>query len=552
VVSIPRSSSYGFPVRLPRSNYTQIRFTPTDGFDDQADIQSSPGSLSSGQNVWIWQGKLTPRPRLAQLGTSNPLADQPVGAFIYDDVGGARYPVVASKGTISYLDGTTWTALTYVSGTSNRPLSGSVNDPIFGTSVYLPRADTNLGAFTNGVDPVFVWGGPSNNTGVSTLTQAPICEDLVATDTRLLFWNIRYLSTTSQLVTRVTWTVKGNPEDSTSVGAGYQDLLDMRGAGTRCFARQEEVLLATDQEIWRGRSVGPPFDFQFEPLSRVIGMPSPRGAINTPDGLFWMGNDFMVYRLDPSFLGQIEPVGKTIQQTFHNSIADLSSVFFGYHADSRQLSVYYTDSVGTTPQRAMTLNTLTGTWTPQKFTHHLVTSFLGPQSTGSAGASGTTLWGQLVGTFAAQTLTYAQLGGGTSSGAATSNFAECLCSSGGTVYSMAHPSVQSTDDGTAVLHDATLGPLFVEPSDRRKYVDTIRLDVRADAASTLSVALSPDLGQTFPSEQTIAVSVQSATTQTVTRWGQSGTYHTIRLRSTGGTWEVNGIVVRAKVEGESF
>jgi hypothetical protein len=170
-------------------------------------------------------------------------------------------------------------------------------------------------------------------------------------------------------------------------------------------------------------------------------------------------------------------------------------------------------------------------------------------STTGGSSSSATQWNQLIGTFAAQTMTYAQLLGGTGSGGEA---IEGAISSGGTAFVFRHPVDQATDDGTAVTHEVTLGPLFVGMPERRKYVDTIRLDGRADAASTLSVALSANLGNTFPSEQAVTMSVQSTTSQAVTRWGLGGTYHTARLRSTGGAWEVTGLSVRAKIEGEAL
>lgn len=540
MVGIPRQSLVGFPVKLPKSAYTQVRVAPVDGYTDSPDLQTSPGSITSGRNVWIWQNRLQPRPRLQQLGTSNPLGDAPTGAFVYNDVNGAPYVVVASTDTVSYLNGSTWQPLTYVSGTSNLPLSGGANDLVFGASVYLPRADTNLGIITNGVDPLFAWGGPSNGTGFSTLTQAPIAKDVALYDTRCMAWNVRYLSSTSQLVTRIQWSVKGNPEDWTSIGAGYQDLFDMAGVGTRVIARIDEIMVCTDQEIWRGAAIGPPFDFSFTPFSRTLGVPYARCAIDTPDGFFWVGRDLMVYRIQPYYWSQIEKVGAAIQRLLHNSVTAPEKMFFGYHADAKQLTLYYQDQNDAGVQHGITLNTITGTWTPQQFSQQLVTAFTSPV------ISSSTQWDQLPGSFAAQTMTYNQLLG------TTSDFNEATISSTGTVYIHEHPSNQATDDGIAVEQEAQLGALFAAMPERRKFVDTIRLDARCDSASSMSVAISPDLGNTFPVEQQFALSVQSATSQQIMRCGVDGVYHMVRLRSTGGAWEVMGLTVRGKVGGEAI
>lgn len=539
MVSVPRSGQFGFPVPLPKSAFTQARWYPTLGYSDSPDIQTEPGSITSGCNIWLWGERLQPRPRLQQLGDVNPLSDVGVGAFLYYDVNGVAYPIVASKGTISILNGGAWTPLVYQSGTSNLAPSGGQNDLVFGTSVYLPRLDQNLLVVTNGVDPVFV-AAPSQSTTLSTGTQALIAKDIALFDTRLVYWNVRYLSSSSQLVQRVAWTVKGNPEDQTSIGAGYQDLFDMKGVGTRIFARVDELFVATDQEIWRGRAVGPPFDFQFDPFSRVQGIPYPRAAINTPDGLFWVGADLMVYRVQPYYWSQVEPVGARIQRTLHNEVGDPQSLNFGYHADAKQLTLYYTRIGDTIPQRGWTLNTLTGTWTPELYAHGMSVGFTSPV------ASTATQWNQLVGSFAAQTLTYDQLLG------ASSDFNEATVSSGGTVYIHKHPDEQATDDGVPVLHEATSGALFGAMPERRKYADTLRAQVRADSASSLSFALSADMGATFPSEIGVAVSAGSNSSQVVLRLpGVDGTNHMVRVRSTGGSWELTQAALMAKVTGQA-
>lgn len=530
----------GLPVRLPPSNYTQVRYQPTLGFTDSPDLANPPGSITSGMNVWIWADRLQPRARLLQLGSSNPLGDVPTGAFLYNDVSGVQWPVVSSKATIAYLNGAAWTPLTYVSGVSNQPPTGGQNDQVFATSVYLPRADTNIAVLANGVNPLFSWGGPSNGTALSTLTQAPIAKDVTTYSNRLVAWNLRYNSSDSVLAQRIAWCVPGNPEDWNSVGAGYQDLLDMRGYGTRLFTRVDELMLCTDQEIWRGTNIGPPFDFQFTPFSRVQGVPYPRAAINTPDGFFWVGQDMMVYRLQPYYWSQVEEIGKNVQRLLTDTVGDPNSLHFGLYGSAKQLSLYYTPLGDTLPTRAVTFNLLTGTWTPQVFAQGLTQGFTAPNT------SAATVWNQLIGTFGAQTLTYDQLLG------TTSKFFEGAVSSTGTTYIFQQPNAQATDDGVPVPSEAYLGTHFAALPDKRKYVDTVRLDLRADTTSTLSVAVSGDLGMTFLTEQSLAVSVQSSTSQQITRWGVDGTYHTVRVRSTGGAWELAGVTVRARIGGESF
>ena len=541
MVGIPRQGLYGFPVKLPKSAYTQERVIPTKGYTDLPDISAGPSSIVSGQNVWIWQERLTPRPRLLAVD-GNALNDVPTGAFTYFDVNGIAYPVIASQGTFAYLSSGSWTALTYNSGVSNEPPSGGAANTVHGTSIYLPRADANIAVWVNGVNPAFCWAGEQNGTQYSTLSQGLIAEDVTIANSRLIYWNVGYLSSTSQLVTRVAWTAAGDPEDTTGIDSGYNDLLDMRGVGTRCFTVADQLLVASDQEIWRGTFVGYPYVYQFTPLSRAQGIPYGRAAINTPEGLFWLGSDDMVYNIPPYYwYSKIDPVGYAVQRTLHRDLADPTTAFFGYHGDAKQLTLYYTDTAGSYPQRALTYNTISKVWAPQTFTHNLVASFTGNKS------STATQWDQLVGTFAQQTLSYDQL-----AGASTALF-DGVVSSGGSAYVFRPAYEQPTDDGVAVLEEATMGPMFTAMPERRKFLDETRIDVQCDSTSSMSVAISGDLGQTFPAERLITLSAGSASSQYLLKHtGVSGVNHTIRLRSIGGAWNVNAITGRAKIEGEAI
>lgn len=526
-----RQSRYGFPFPPPKSTFTQERVIPSRGYTDTPDITAGAASVVSGQNCWIWQERLTPRPRLS-TGT-NPLGDIPTGAFQHFDVAGQQYPMLFSSATASQLN-TAWTTLTYASGTSNNPPTGGSRDFIFGTSVYLPRADANLAVWVNGVDPAFVW---TNGTTYSTLTQSYIAKDVTVANNRLLYWNVRYLSSTSQLVTRMAWTAAGNPEDTTSfIGPGYVDLLDMRGIGTRVFTVGDQVVAATDQEIWRGIFVGDPYTYDFRRVAGQVGMPYARAAINIPEGLFFVGGDMMVYR------GlELEQIGKPIHRTLHNAVQDPTTMFFGYHPDAKMLALYYSDTVGSYPNRSLVLNLLTGQWMPQKFEQNLAVGFQSPLQTSSA-----TTWGALVGPLSGNLLTYNQL-----LGLAVVGFSEAVAASSGTAYTFSHSA--TSDDGRSVYEEATLGPMFSGIPQYRKYIDTVRLDVQADIASTLSVSLSGDNGMSFPGEVSFAVSASSNGSQYVARpGGVNGVYPLIRLRSTGGNWNVLSLTGKGRLDGESF
>lgn len=548
-----RLGRFGGPTRNT-SQRTEVHVFPTAGYTDAADVATAPSSIISGQNFRLWGAtkettRLVPRPRLQSIG--NVLGDVPTGAFNYFDINGDGWPILFSKSTAAYFSAGTWVPLSYVaSATSNNPPTGGQNDQIFGTSIYLPRADTNLAVWTNGVDPAFVWGGPpSGSTAYSTGTQAYIAKDVTVSNNRLVYWNVGYLSSTSRLVTRCAWSAAGNPEDTTGFDAGYIDLLDMTGVGTRIFRVGDQLIVATDQEIQRGTFIGPPFTYQFVPLARTQGIPFARAALNTPEGLYWLGSDDMIYNVPPYYwFAKIDAVGAKVQRTLSRQMADPTTAFFAYHPDAKHLTLYYTDTAGQAPNRAMTLNTLSGQWMPQLFTQRLVVGFQAPPV---AVTSSATTWGGLTGSLASNVLTYNQLLG-LPSEIGSSGFVEAVAASTGTAYVFQNADVQSTDDGQAVLSTAQFGPVFTGDMEHRKLADEVRLDVQCDTSNTsIAVTLQSLVTSAFSSQQIFQLSPTSTSSQYRAKVTPiSDVYHTVIVSGLSGQYAVNQVYVQALLEGE--
>lgn len=527
-----RRAAFGVPISVPRSVQTTLRFTPTLGYTELPDVQAPPTSLTSAANMWVRQGRLAPRWRWSSGVTNNVLNDVPVGAFLYHDVAGNEYPVVASEATVAYCDQQTMIGLTYVpSGVTNEPPSGGENDLIFGTSVYLERRDVNIAVFVNGVDYAFA-AVPSVDTQFSTLTGAPIAKDVALLDNRVVFWNVRDDSALSRFVTRAQWSVRGDPEDYSSTGAGFEDLVDMHGQGTRIFAEGDQLILATEEEIWRGRKTG--LDvvvLNFTPLERNLGIPYPRAATQTPLGIVWLGSDRMIYRLSGE---RIEPIGANVQRTLRDTLTQPQRAFFGYNPETQQLTLYYqTDEsrVG----HALTLHPASGVWTPHTTPLDLRAGLV------TAISSSATTWGALVGAFTDQTLSYEEL-----LGVGSFDREIAVSSVGSVLYASASGT---SDHGQSVEGSAVLGGLMTADSQNLKYVHMVRADVRATSASSLSLAVSGNLGGAYAAAQEFAVSVQSASTQIIQPCGVSGAYFALQLRSEEIGWEVNGLTVHARYLG---
>ena len=344
-----------------------ITVQPTSGFTTVPALIAPPSSIVSGQNVWIEEGELRPRDRLASFSTGNPGGSQ-FGATVHYDSRGTAIIVAFSHNTLAFLGADLqWSVTSYTSSHGSSYFTSFNPENVFSGSAYLPRVDENVLFFSNNSDPVLTW---QPTTGVSSIgTEVPICRDLVGFDDRLVAWNIRELSGTTRFVQRAQWCVAADPEDWTGVGSGSQDLLDMRGEGTRVLVNGDELVLGSTAEIWFARKVGLPFVFDFAPLDRSISMPFPRAVLPTPWGIFWLGADFMIYQM----IGhQIQPVGVPVQEFLRARMAEdlLSSAFFSHHPGRRTVTFYYTPAPNTTythPNRAITFHLDSGTWTAHSF-----------------------------------------------------------------------------------------------------------------------------------------------------------------------------------------
>ncbi len=520
-------------------------FTPGSTGWTEFPVTSAPAtSILSGENIWYRRGRIEPRLRIAQLGDNQPVSSSsiPIAGLLYDDLSGERIPIVTAATEISYLDTDNWRNLTYVSGASDLPPTGGEGDLWFGDVSYLTRRDLNLQVMTNGVDPHFVWGGPSDGTGFSTLTQAPISKDLVLFDDRVVSWNVRELSSASRFITRCQWTIAGNPEDSTGIGAGFQDLLHMRGVGTRIFGQEDQMVLASTQELWRGRRTIQPLTFDFSPIRTDLGMAYPRGALLTPFGIVWLHSDYMVYLM----VGEkITPIGEAIQRTLRDTAVSLDKCFFSYNDELQQLTLFYTKNINQYPQAAFTLHLDENVWTPHTYAHEMSAAFEGNTSTSA------TTWGGLVGTLAAQNQTYNEtLASGTPDEALLSPFQGNSTTAGATAYFY---SATTARDGSQIVNGQLItGVLFPQDPTNVKYCDELRLNWQANSASSLSVSVSGNGGGAYQDQQAFSVSVQSQTTQQIVYPSVSGTDHVLRFQSEDTGWSLGLVFAKAKILGRSL
>ena len=338
------------------------------------------------------------------------------------------------------------------------------------------------------------------------------------------------LSSNSVIVTRVQWPVGSDPEDWVGIGSGFEDLVDMIGFPSRIFAEEDRMILATTKEIWQGRKVGGPFRFRFTPLARELGMPFPSAAIRTPSGIFWLNDDYMVYRLVGN---SIQAVGKPILNSLRNELeftaqgqitTNERGLFMSYNPAQLSMTLHYTSNFTSFPQG-----------TNQGFTLHLAEGNVWTPFTSTLSMT------------AATHFNWRDLRGGT-------NYPTTVFGSTYSAGAFTFSEETNLDFGNSFEARYTSGGMFTGDAENTKFLEGVRLDLRGNSASSMTVSASGDLGRTFGSgaSQQIAISADSNSTQVFVPFTVSGLYHALEFRSEDTGWELTRVQAKARILGKHF
>jgi len=220
------------------------------------------------------------------------------------------------------------------------------------------------------------------------------------------------------------------------------------------------------------------------------------------------------------------PVGQQILQTLRDTAyIDMTdaSLFFSFDPRHLTLTLHYpTTSAKTGSTKAFTLHLAENmVWTPQTFSEALMHS---------------------------TTCAVPNVGSGTHGSSVEEN--TFFGSLNGYVYY--YSDTTSLDFDTAKEAQYMSGGLWTGDPERTKFMDEMRLDVRSDIASNITVRTSGNLGGAFATGAEVSISAQSNTSQVRVFPDVSGTYHSVMLTSDDTGWEVSRIAARARVTGESL
>ena len=182
-------------------------------------------------------------------------------------------------------------------------------------------------------------GEASTMTNINSQLSSP--KYIAAVDERLVLFNST-VATVAQ-PQRVSWSIKGDPFDFTSIGAGFQDLVEMSGNGTGIVADRDRLIIFSDNEIWEGRPRADIFSFDFFPISTRNGCPYPRTIVATDKGVMWVGQDLNVYLLQGN---RIITVGTRIQRVLTDQKLVINgdkagNIWATFQPDEKHYRVHY-------------------------------------------------------------------------------------------------------------------------------------------------------------------------------------------------------------------
>lgn len=490
-------------------------FHPTHGIDSSSAPQGLKPGFSPHAYNWVpTQGHIAPRSGLSCFAGNTGINDYALGAWRMNDLEGGQHGVVASCKTLSMLTSYAtnlapfgWSTLSYQkpSTSSDNLPSGTTRDYWQAAVVYDPVSDRNIMALANGKDlPKVITLTDSvqtfsDMTGFASL--ASRAKAVAAFDNRLVWLNIGESAATYPQ--RVLWSPRGLPHNyQLADGAGFEDLLDMQGVGTKIVAEKDGILIFSEEEIWRGRKRFDAYAFDFYPVERKFGCPYPNTIAVTPIGVVFLARDLELYTVRGDQVIALGPAdseadASRIQPLLENEMVEAERAFAVYNTTDRRYELYYPasgDAGNKYPQRAIFYGIAERSYFPQQLATEVSAGFE-MRDPGDLGPT----WEQLA------SLTWEDMARSWDDLADPGvGYMVHLVSSAGTSYRLheGHP----TDDGsmiTAVWRSSGLN----NPQDQMNYdrLSEVFVEYSQGANAQLGLYGTPDLGDTFPSGMTITL-----------------------------------------------
>lgn len=345
------------PSRTRRGETTRSEIVSPIGGLDQS---TPPWNLRGGRTPYAENVRLTrdrlgieKRPGMQQFYTGLPQsmteAKTPVAAFVgFSTDGRVEIPIALSSisSAFYYRNPNTgnWLGATGTNISSRtadirfatvfRASDGSVynfwtNDDQMAPQSFIYNPDLGIAAL-----------GSGSGSFLSSESQAKY---VAAFNERLLYFNTSINSAT-RFPTRVRWSIKGDPFDFISYGAGFQDLAEMHGEGRGMLAERDRLLLWSEHDVWMGRARNDDFGFDFFALNHEVGLEYPKTLSATDVGPIWVGKDLRMWRLVGN---EVQEIGREVRSFLRSNLSSLDNFYATFDRRSRQYRLYFLNKEGT-------------------------------------------------------------------------------------------------------------------------------------------------------------------------------------------------------------
>lgn len=546
-----RSTVFGAPYRMGSASKTTTQIIePTVGFSlAQPPTDLRPGQTPYSQNFLFREGGLELRPTLTNyVANPKPLDFITGGETIISSVN-SHYPLVSGTSQLAYYSAGSWSRLSYVSaGGSSQIPSTKTTDYYDIIQTYEPGVDDMIAVLGNeSYQTLLCW--QSGAAVFSSITSAPRAKFVADYDNFVLAFNVRDSSSAqSKYNQRVQWSDRGAPLTWTFGGsslAGFEDLLDAKGEGTRIMRMDDRLILFFDDEIWQGvRSTGNA-SFTFSPYDRTIGCPYSWTVAITPLGIMFLGRDLMVYLL-PKGGGPATPIGEPVRRQLQNRINNPQKAWGIFDPITRQYRLYYPVQGGTgLPQESLWINIGENSWAVQSYVHstgafNLTRGFVSFNDTANSDIT----WGAMTqpwnSTLSAWGDFAATLG--------QANVAIAAGTSNGSMYVESNGTMDGTIPITATWRSQGLGG---DSPRNMKVLQEVRCDYMSSLPSNLTIQASRDVGNTFDPAISVPLPVAPYEQNVVGYVYTVGQYPTFQVQSSSNAVRLFRFQTQTTVGGSS-
>ena len=122
---------------------------------------------------------------------------------------------------------------------------------------------------------------------------------------------------------------------------------------------RQEILIWTDTSLYSMQFVGAPFTFGVNLINENVGMISPNGAVNAPDGVYWMARDGFY-----KYTGSVQRVPCSVLNYVLDDLNNTQSfkIFAFSNKEFNEIGWFYASSGSDDIDRYVNYNYLEGVW----------------------------------------------------------------------------------------------------------------------------------------------------------------------------------------------